>query len=102
MPAPERTLTPTVAVICVVALASCGTIRLMISPLASRAAAALMVITVRRMAGKPPTEFSGKSLQSQNVTTVSKLFRTLMASHLSQQDPRSGFAAAAVSEAHTA
>ena len=47
--APERMLTPTVAVICVVALAVWGHIRLKITPTTSRAAAARTLITVLRM-----------------------------------------------------
>jgi hypothetical protein len=39
-------LTPTVAVICVVALADCGQIRLKITPMAMRAAAARILIKI--------------------------------------------------------
>jgi hypothetical protein len=77
---PERMWTPTVAVICVVALAVWGHIRLKITPRASRAAAARALITFLRMIAlrpKPPGSLeshkSHKTQTAQNfnlVTTV--------------------------------
>src|SRR5215211_7031354 len=49
--APERMLTPTVAVICVVALADCGDMRVQSMPTATSTATARTLITIRPTLG---------------------------------------------------
>jgi hypothetical protein len=75
---PERMLRPTVAVICVVALAVWGHIRLKITPRARRVAAARTLITFLRMVA------SGQSAVVDHLSHMSykklKLRRTLISS----------------------